>query len=144
MKSIATLGPVGYAPRLPGTLASAVGVGISWLLSPSPAGQLAGCAAAVALGFWSAGPTAASLCLKDPSVVVIDEVAGMMLGLALLPAGRRLYLAGFILFRLLDIFKPWPIRRLERHPGSIGITADDLAAGLATNVIVRILFHSFA
>ncbi len=139
MKTIATVGGIGYVPRLPGTVASLVGLGISWLLRSNPALQLAGCAVAAGLGFWSAGPTARALGEKDPPVVVIDEVAGMMLGLALLPAKGWIYLAGFLLFRFLDIFKPGPIRRLERLPGSAGIMLDDLLAGAAANLLLQLV-----
>lgn len=138
MKTIATVGGIGRLPRLPGTVASVVGVGLSWWLSPNPAGQIAGCVVVMALGFWSAGPVAKAMGVKDPPAVVIDEVAGMMIGLALLPATGQVYLAGFLLFRVLDIFKPWPIGRLERLPGSVGIMADDLLAGLLTNLLLRV------
>ena len=135
-RTIATVGGIGRVPRLPGTLASLVGAGISWLLSPSPAAQIAGCAAAVALSFWSARPTAVALGAKDPPSIVIDEVAGMMIALLLFPANWRVYLAGFSIFRFLDIFKPLGLRRLERFPGSVGIMLDDLAAGLLTNFLM--------
>lgn len=138
-KTIATVGGIGRVPRLPGTVASAVGAGLAWLLSPNPAGQIAGCVVVTALGFWSTGSAAKQMGVKDPPAVVIDEVAGMMIGLALLPATWKLYLAGFLLFRILDIFKPGPIRRLERLPGGAGIMTDDLLAGLITNLILRAL-----
>ena len=137
---IATLGPLGYVRRLPGTVGSAVGLGIAWLLSPSPAAQAAACAAVIALGVWSSGRASVSLGLKDPPMVIIDEVAGMMLSVALLPATKWVYLAGFLLFRFFDIFKPWPIRRLEQLPGSWGIMADDLLAGLLANGLLRLAF----
>lgn len=137
MKTIATVGGVGRLSRLPGTVASAVGAGLAWLLSPNPTGQIAGCVVVTALGFWSAGPAAKQMGVKDPSAVVIDEVAGMMIGLALLPATWQTYLTGFLLFRVLDIFKPWPIHRLEGLSGGVGIMADDLLAGLLTNLLLR-------
>ncbi len=138
-KAVATVGGIGRVPRLPGTVASVVGVGLAGWLSPNPVWQIAGCIAVTALGFWSAGPAAKAMGMKDPPAVVIDEVAGMMIGLALLPAGWKLYLAGFLLFRILDIFKPWPIGRLERLPGGVGIMADDLLAGLLTNLLLRLV-----
>ena len=138
MRTVATVGGIGYIPKLPGTAASLVGLWISWLLRFNPAAQIAGCLIATGLGFWSAGPTARALGQKDPSVVVIDEVAGMMLTLLLLPAKAWVYLAGFILFRLFDIWKPGPIRRMERLPGSVGIMFDDLAAGILANLLLRI------
>ena len=75
--------------------------------------------------------------------MVIDEVAGTMVALALLPSDWRIYLAGFLLFRLLDILKPFPLRNVERLPGSWGIVLDDLLAGLAANLILRGLLAYF-
>ncbi|MDO8730569.1 MAG: phosphatidylglycerophosphatase A [Candidatus Omnitrophota bacterium] len=137
-KVIATVGGIGRVPRLPGTVASVVGVGLAWWLSPHPAMQIAGCLAVTALGFWSAGPASRAMGVKDPPAVVIDEVAGMMISLVLLPATWKIYLAGFLLFRFLDIFKPGPIRRLECLPGGVGIMADDLLAGVVTNLLLRL------
>ena len=69
---------------------------------------------------------------KDPSRVVVDEVSGQWLGLLMLPDGT-LYIAGaFILFRFLDILKPWPIRQLEQFPKGWGVMLDDMLAGLLT------------
>ena len=136
-KTIATVGGIGRVPRLPGTVASVVGVGLAWWLSPNPAMQIAGCLVVTALGFWSAGPAARAMGVKDPPAVVIDEVAGMMIGLVLLPATWKTYLAAFLLFRILDIFKPGPIQRIERLPGGAGIMADDLLAGLIANLLLR-------
>lgn len=137
MKTVATVGGIGYLPRLPGTAGSAAGVLVSGLLSADPLQQVIGVGVACGLGFWSAGPTARALGVKDPGVVVIDEVAGMMLGLCALPATWQVYLAGFLLFRFLDIVKPLGIRRLERLPGSWGIMLDDLAAGVLVNILLR-------
>ncbi len=136
MKTIATVGGLGRAPRLPGTVGSMVGAGLSWLLSSNPSIQIAGTVTVTALGFWSAGPAAAALGAKDPPSVIIDEVAGMMVALILLPADWRVYGAGFLLFRFLDILKPFGLRRLERFPGSVGIMLDDLAAGGLANFIL--------
>lgn len=74
---------------------------------------------------------------KDPSRVVIDEVAGQWLGLLMLPDGM-LYIAGaFILFRFLDILKPWPIRQLEQIPKGWGVMLDDMLAGLLTLGLIQ-------
>ena len=74
---------------------------------------------------------------KDPSRVVIDEVAGQWLGLLMLPDGT-LYIAGaFILFRFLDILKPWPIRKLEQFPKGWGVMLDDMLAGLLTLCLIQ-------
>ncbi len=143
MRTIATVGGIGYSPIAPGTLASLVGLGVAWILSAHPAQQVVGCGVAIGLALWSAGPTAQAMGKRDPSAVVIDEVAGMMVALVFLPVGSRIYLEGFLLFRLLDILKPFPLRHVERLPGGWGIVLDDLLAGLATNLILRILLGYF-
>jgi len=139
VRTIATVGGVGFVPRIPGTAASAVGLAISWLLRENPVCQVVASLVAVALALWSAGPTARLMGKKDPSAVVIDEVAGTLVALLALPATWGVYLGGFVLFRLLDIVKPGPIRQVQRLPGSWGILADDLLAGLATNGLIRLV-----
>ena len=138
MRAIATVGGLGYLPRVPGTAGSAVGLLAAWLLSAGPSQQIAGCAAAVALALWSAGPTARAMGKDDPSCVVIDEVAGMMAAVAAIPATPLAYLAAFALFRFFDVVKPLGIRSLQRLPGSLGIVLDDLAAAAATQVLMRL------
>ena len=136
-KTVATVFGIGYLPMAPGTFGSAAGVLFSWLLRGTPAGSLLGAGAAAALGFWSAGPAARQMGKPDPSCVVIDEVAGMMLALAMLPLRWPVVLAGFLLFRLLDITKPSLLRKVEQLPGSAGIMLDDLLAGLLVQLILR-------
>ena len=134
---IATVCGVGFCPVAPGTVASLVGLGIAAILGGNPVSQVAGCGVAVALALWSSGPTARTLGKNDPSCVVIDEVAGMMVAVAALPILWPHYLAAFLLFRLLDIAKPFPINRLERLPGAWGMVLDDLLAGLIANLLLR-------
>ena len=138
MKTIATVFGLGYVPLIPGTCGSAVGLGLFWILSGNPLHQIIGTTIAIGLALWSAGPAAKQLGKADPGAVIIDEVAGMMVVLLLLPVALPVYLGGFVLFRLLDVFKPFGIRRLERLPGSWGIVLDDLAAGLCANGILRL------
>lgn len=140
MKALATVFGLGYFSKAPGTAASMAGLALSWLLRADPRFQAAGAAVAAALGLLSAGPAAKAIGKKDPGEVVIDEVAGMMLGLVALPVTWKVYVAGFFLFRVLDILKPFGLRRLERLPGGWGIMMDDLAAGLAVNLILRAAF----
>jgi phosphatidylglycerophosphatase A len=75
---------------------------------------------------------------KDPSIVVIDEVVGMLVALFALPLRAADVLAAFLCFRVFDIAKPFPLRRLEARPGGWGIMLDDLVAGLYTNVLIRV------
>jgi phosphatidylglycerophosphatase A len=83
------------------------------------------------IGVWAAEATAKATGLKDPQIVVVDEVVGQWLTLAgAVTLNWKSWLAGFLLFRLFDIWKPFPVRRLERLNGGLGIVADDAMAGV--------------
>jgi phosphatidylglycerophosphatase A len=79
--------------------------------------------------------------LKDPQFVVIDETAGQLIALLGAPLHWKSLLAGFILFRVFDIVKPPPIRRLEHLPQGTGIVVDDVAAGLYALAVMQVLLH---
>jgi len=79
--------------------------------------------------------------LKDAQFVVIDEVAGQLVALIAVPLAWKTFLAGFILFRVFDIWKPFPIRRLERLPEGTGIVVDDVGAGLYALAAMHLLLH---
>ena len=76
---------------------------------------------------------------KDPSRVIIDEVAGQWLGLLILPDGMLYIVGAFVLFRFLDIFKPWPIRQMEQFPKGWGVMLDDTLAGLLTLGLIQVV-----
>jgi len=77
---------------------------------------------------------------KDPGSIVIDEIAGMMVTLAGLPFNGVTVVSGFIIFRILDITKPFPIRAIERRlNGGTGVVLDDLAAGVMGNILLRLI-----
>ena len=122
----------GLAPVAPGTFGSLAGV----VLYPLLAGlelplYLAVTAAAFVLGISVCGHTARQLGVHDHSAIVWDEVVGVWLTLAFVAPGWPAVVLGFLLFRLFDILKPWPIRWLDRRVrGGLGIMLDDLAAGL--------------
>ena len=143
MRTIATVFGIGRSSIAPGTLGSAVGLGISAILAVEPIWQIAGCLTAVALALWSAGPVARAMKQADPSCIVIDELAGMMVAAALLPVTWKVYLFAFALFRLLDILKPLPLRQIQRLPGSWGIVLDDFLAGFLTNLALRLALRFF-
>ena len=132
--AIATFG-VGYLPLIPGTFGSMVGVVVFLLLRSWPL-QLLFIPVIIVLGIWAASRTERLLGLKDPGKVVVDEVAGQMISLMPLPFlaadGPWLVwvIVSFNLFRLFDIFKPYPARRFEALPGGFGIMCDDLVAGV--------------
>ena len=134
---------VGLFPVAPATMASLVAVAVYAPLpmdSGSPA-FLALVAGSLAVGPWACG----SLVREDdpdPKRAVWDEVAGVWLTCLLLPKTLPWLAAAFLLFRVLDILKPWPIRRFERLPGGWGIMADDVTAGVigaaALNLVYRL------
>lgn len=96
---------------------------------------------ATLLGIPAATRVARALGKKDPSHVVIDEVAGQMVTLIAAPVNWRCLLAGLILFRAFDITKPFPIRRLEHLPQGTGIMLDDIGAGLYALAVMQLLLH---
>jgi phosphatidylglycerophosphatase A len=98
------------------------------------------CLAVFVIGWWAAGRLARHLGIEDPSVVVIDEVLGMFVSLLGLPFDPVVAVVGFVLFRIFDIVKPYPARALEHLPGGLGIMADDVAAGVYANLVLRIGF----
>lgn len=127
---IATVGGVGWFPIAPGTAGSAVGVAIYLLTRGwSAPAQIAILVAITLVGLWAAGVAEVELKKEDPGPVVIDEVAGQLLTLLLTGVAWKGAVVGFLLFRVLDIIKPFPARRLERLHGGLGIMADDLMAG---------------
>ncbi|MBE8215522.1 MAG: phosphatidylglycerophosphatase A [Endozoicomonadaceae bacterium] len=91
------------------------------------------------LGVWLCGYTSNSLQVSDHPAIVWDEFCGYWLTMLFVPFSLKWGLVGFILFRLFDIFKPWPIHVLERLPGGWGIMADDLAAGILAGIVLQLL-----
>lgn len=137
---VASFGYAGRSPLAPGTVGSAAALPVFLVvrLAGSPVLEAGVIIALGAVGVWSASVTERQLGVTDPSVVVIDEVVGMLLTLAFMPLGWAGVLAGFVLFRLFDIIKPYPCARAERLPGGWGIMADDVLAGVYANVVLRI------
>lgn len=141
---LATAGGAGYAPIAPGTAGSAVGLLIFLLTRHwAPSWQIVLVAAVSVVGVWASTVAARHFLRDDPGQVVIDEVAGQLVTLVLTGVGAPGALLGFIVFRLLDIIKPWPAGRFEALPGGVGIMADDLMAGLYANVILQIAVRVF-
>jgi phosphatidylglycerophosphatase A len=130
--TLATWFGCGRVPKAPGT-AGTVGAIPLYLLLARTGRAGVGLAAMVAtfVGVWAASVVARQLASKDPQVVVIDEVAGFLVTMVpVRTLSWQAVLAGFVLFRLLDSLKPWPIRRAEQLPGGWGIVLDDVAAGV--------------
>jgi phosphatidylglycerophosphatase A len=135
--AFATACGVGYVPLAPGTFGSAVGLLLWWALPASPYVQGAAIVILFAAGSWSGGVAERHFGRTDPGQVVIDEVMGMLITLFLIPVGWRGALAGFLLFRVADVIKPYPADRLEALHGGIGVMADDAMAAVYANVALR-------
>ena len=153
----ATVG-VGFLPLAPGTFGSAIGVLIyvaacylavlyKGLMSP------AACFAVVGIVFLAATliSFAASLRVskleevEDPQIIVIDEVLGQLVTFVFVPftLSWPVILIGFLLFRVFDIWKPFPVKLFERLPNGIGIIADDLVAGVYAGIVLSIIYALF-
>jgi phosphatidylglycerophosphatase A len=129
----------GFGPIAPGTWGSLPGLAFAWGLDRL-AGRwavLAGAAFFSLAGVWASGRAEALLGEKDPGCVVVDEIAGQLVALLFLPTATRVLVAAFLIFRVLDVIKPWPARRLEAIEGGSGIMADDLVVGLYANLILH-------
>jgi phosphatidylglycerophosphatase A len=140
---IATGAYSGYLPKAPGTWGSLVGVGLWAILTGLPLGLylLLVCTVFV-IGTFCAGSTEKIVDRPDPSIVVIDEVAGQLLALTAAPLHPLAALTGFLLFRFFDILKPFPVGWFDRHVhGGLGIMLDDIFAGLYAFLILQAGLH---
>ena len=138
---IATLGPCGHAPAAPGTVGSVAGLALFWAVRASGSLAVEGLVliAVTAVGVSVASRAETAYRRRDPGLIVIDEMAGVLLTLAAVPVGFGGAVVGFFAFRLFDIVKPFPARRAERLPGGWGVMADDLVAGLYAQALLRLL-----
>lgn len=132
----------GHSPIASGTAGSLVAVVLVYFFWPvSVLAQFAIVIGTTAIGIYSAGWLAEAEGLKDPSIVVIDEIAGQFttfLFLAPFVHDWKILLAGFILFRIFDIWKPWPISKLEDLPGGFGIVLDDSLGGVFACIVLHL------
>lgn len=122
----------GLVPWAPGTAGTLAAVPLYLLLQPLPLGwYLAALAGLTLVGIWAVDKTQRELAAHDPGAIVWDEVLGYLLTMAAAPPGWVWAAIGFALFRVFDIWKPWPIREVDRRvPGGLGVILDDLVAGL--------------
>ncbi len=159
--AITTVG-VGYGPIAPGTWGSMVGVliylGVAGFETSAAVHGMAGglrleqvaafhwamnavlLTVLCLIGIWASGRTAPIFGNSDPSQAVVDEVMGQLVTFCFIPFGLSwpFILAGFLLFRFFDIWKPYPIRSLEALPGGLGICADDIIAGVYAGICLAI------
>lgn len=138
---LATVAYCGYFPVAPGTVGSAAGVVVYLLVwwTQSRAVEVGLIVAIFVVGTWAATHAERYFGGIDPGPVVIDEVLGQLVTFAFIPIGWHAAIAGFVLFRIYDVIKPFPADRLEKFHGGLGIMSDDAAAGVYANVTLRVL-----
>jgi len=138
---VAAVGPCGFVPVAPGTVGSFAGLALVWLLRANGWGWLEPALLAVVLsvGVLASRVTETAYQRRDPGVIVIDEVAGMLVTLMAVPVGVGGAVLAFALFRVFDILKPFPARHAERLPGGWGVMADDVIAGIYAQLVLRAL-----
>ncbi len=128
---LAAWGPCGFSPVAPGTVGTLGAVPLAWLVSllpPLPAWTFL--PAFFALSVHAAGRAGRHWGVVDASGIVIDEVVGYLVTMAFVPFSWPAAAAGFLLFRLFDVTKPWPASAFDRMKSGFGVVMDDVAAGL--------------
>ena len=141
---LATAFGIGFLPLGPGTWASLATLPVAWLIGAAggPAALVAAASIVFLVGCWAGGVFAAARGVKDPGAVVIDEVAGQLLTLAVAPPRLFPYAVGFLLFRLADIVKPWPASWADqRLAGGLGIMLDDAFAAIYAGAVLFLLLR---
>jgi phosphatidylglycerophosphatase A len=133
---LASVFGAGYAPVASGTVGSFVTVVAIWLLPLTPLRIAVALVVVTLIGIWAGSRVERLLGKKDPGVIVIDEVAGMLLSVILLPPTIPVLVTAFLLFRLFDIWKPFPARESQALTGGMGVMVDDLVAGVYALVLV--------
>ncbi|MFH0762715.1 MAG: phosphatidylglycerophosphatase A [Candidatus Omnitrophota bacterium] len=138
VKTITTFFGVGYLPFVPGTFGSLAGLFVFCLIKDNAFIYALSIVVLLILGLSVSGAAERIFKKKDASCIVIDEVCGMLLSLAFLPYYNiKVVFIGFIIFRILDSLKPEPAGRLQGLQGGLGVVADDIIAGLYTNIVLQ-------
>lgn len=134
-------GGAGLSGWAPGTMGTLVAVPLYLVLSLLPTmAYLVVVAVLVGVGIVVCGRAAAELGDDDPPAVVFDEIVGFLVAMTAAPAGWIWVITGFVLFRLFDIYKPWPIAGVQRIRYGLGVMLDDLLAGAMTFVVIQTLW----
>lgn len=129
----------GRFPIAPGTAGTVVGVLIQYgIRNASPLSYISITILFCLVGTWAAGRAEIILGRKDNPSIVIDEIAGFLVAMFMVPAGWGYLAAGFVLFRLFDITKPWPLDSLQAVNGGLGIMIDDIGAGIYANIVLQL------
>ena len=136
------VGTIGIAP---GTFGTVVAIPIYLLMQDlAPVFYITGVAVLFLAGIWICEVTSRDLGVDDHPGIVIDEITGFLLAMTASPSGWLWIVCGFLLFRLFDIWKPWPIGMIDRRVrGGMGIMADDIVAGIFTFLVLQIMIYAF-
>jgi phosphatidylglycerophosphatase A len=129
---------VGRFPVAPGTAGTVLGVLLYlWIkvLSPLPYGII--CLLIGLVGTWAAGRAEVMLGSKDSPTIVIDEITGYLVAMFMAPPAWGYVVAGFVLFRMFDIVKPFPLKQLQKVHGGLGVMLDDIGAGVYTGIVLQ-------
>jgi phosphatidylglycerophosphatase A len=143
-RTIASLFYVGFLPGMPGTYGSVITALVFWAISfrTGPIAlslHLAALAIITLIGIVTSAEIGRTTGIEDPSYIIIDEVAGQLITFLFLPAAWFNIILGIAAFRVFDIWKPFPIRKLEDLGKGVGVMADDLLAGVYANIVLQIV-----
>lgn len=136
---VATWFGAGLVRYAPGTMGSLVALPVGWLIhwAAGPAVLLAAAVAVFLAGWWATVRFIEGSEIPDPGAVVVDEVAGQWIVLAAAPPGALYVALAFVLFRIFDIAKPWPVSWADRNlKGGFGVMADDVIAGVQGGIVM--------
>jgi len=143
---------IGYIPLIPGTIGSAITVGLLWHYRDHVSRYFT---PEYAVTFWFAYLLFLAICIflsnnaeevfgsEDPKQIIIDECAGQLITFFLIPFSWRVLLLGFFLFRFFDIVKPFPVYKFEELDGGLGVTMDDVVAGIMANISLFIILWGY-
>jgi len=139
---IATGFYTGYAPKAPGTAGSLFGLFLYWAIPESKAVySLVGIALIFFTGVWAANQVEKETKVHDNQIIVIDEIVGMLITVALFEKTLIWLVVGFLLFRFFDIMKPFPAKSSEKIPHGWGVMMDDVIAGIYSAVCLRVIYY---
>ena len=147
--ALATVGGVGYAPIASGTVGSLVALPLVPFLAAlrdrAPAAYAALVLGLVAVAVWAAGRAEDALGMEDHPHIVIDEVAGLVVAGAFLPATWLAAGVAFVLFRIFDVVKPFPARQIDGGvEDGLGVVGDDFVAGVYAGLLTRLVLRTLA
>jgi len=129
----------GRFPIAPGTAGTVVGLLLFLgMKNLAHVHYLGICVLVILIGTWTAGRAEVMLGCTDSPSIVIDEIAGYLVTMFMVPSGWSFAVSGFLIFRAFDIVKPWPLRRLQDLHGGAGVMLDDIGAGIYSNILLQL------